>query len=153
MIEKMTRKRAIKSWWSLALACTLMLGCGQSPSDPPLPQTGAIKISARIETVPVDSVFVKLDNVPQGWLPNGCVLADLLAGRHEVAVSTPDPNSPIDFSSVPQLVAVRANETTTVSLALSKFAPNFTLKNLKDQDITLANYQGKVVLLVFFSHT
>lgn len=146
-------KIKIISLLSLGLAICLMLCCGKSPSEPPLSLTGSIKISAHIDTVLVDSMVVRLDNVEQGLLPNGCVLSDIEAGRHQIAVSKQDFESPIDFSSAPRLVAVNANETTEVALALTKLAPNFALKNLNNQDVTLADYQGKVVLLVFFSHT
>ena len=153
MITNMKIEKSTISLLSLGWAISLMLFCGKSPSDVPLPGTGAIKVSAHIGTAQVDSMVVTLDNVEQGIFPNQCVLPDIEAGNHQIAVSKQDPESPIDFSSVPKLVAVKGNETTGVALALTKLAPNFTLRNLKDEAIRLSNYQGKVVLLVFFSHT
>lgn len=149
----MKKVTAISSLAIIGLVICAIIFCGRSPSDVPLPPKGAIRVSARVDTALVDSMFVKLDNVDQGWLPNGCLLSDIIAGRHLITAAKPDPQSPIDFSSIPKLVTVRAGETTHAALALTKLAPNFTLKNLQQQEITLANYQGKVVLLVFFSHT
>lgn len=138
---------------SVGLIVILIQFCGKTPSEAPLPLTGSLKISAHIDTVQVDSIFVMLDNIAKGFEPNECVFEGIDVGKHQVVVSKKDPVSPIDFSSVPKLVTVKANETTDVDLALTKLAPNFTLKNLNEQDVTLENYQGKVVLLVFFSHT
>jgi hypothetical protein len=137
----------------LGLVMGMLLFCGKSPSDAPLPGTGSIKVIAHVDTVMVDSMAVILDNVSRGLQPNGCVVSEIEAGNHQIAVSKHDLESPIDFASTPKLVTVKARETTDVALALTKLAPNFTLKNLNNQDITLANYQGNVVLLVFFSHT
>ncbi len=153
MIGNMKIKKSIFSLLSLGLAINVMLYCGKSPSDAPLPLTGSIKVAAHIDTVSVDSIFVTLDNVKQGLLPNQYVLRDIEAGKHQIVVTKHDPESPIDFSSIPKLVAVKSHETTDVALALTKLAPNFTLKNLNNQDVTLTNYQGKVILLLFFSHT
>lgn len=138
---------------TICLVLILIQFCGKTPSDAPLPVTGSIRISAQINTVPVDSFLVMLDNHLQGKQPNNCLLGNVEAGKHQVVVSKKDFQSPIDFSSIPKLVTVKSNETTDVDLALTKFAPNFTLKNLTEQNVTLENYQGKVVLLVFFSHT
>ncbi|MDZ7264030.1 MAG: peroxiredoxin family protein [candidate division KSB1 bacterium] len=149
----MNQSFIISALISLVLLISAIVFCGRAPSDPPEAETGAIQLFARIDTMQVDSIFVQLDNVAWGWLLNGGLLTDIVAGKHQVAVSKPDPQSPIDYSSVPQMVTVRSRETTAVALALTKMAPNFTLKNLQQQEITLANYQGKVVLLVFFSHT
>ncbi len=149
----MKRSAALLLLASGGLFACLTLCCGRAPSDAPLPLTGAIRVSAQIETTPVDSIFIKLDNVDQGWLPSGSLLTDIIAGKHQLEASRDDPQSPIDFRSVPRLVTVRPNETTSVVLALTKLAPNFTLKNLRQEEITLAHYQGQVVLLVFFSHT
>lgn len=153
MIGIMKIKRSIILSLNLGLAISLILFCGKSPSDAPLPLTGSIKVSAHIDTIQVDSMVVRLDNVEQGLFPTVCVFDEIEAGKHQVAVSKKDLESPIDFSSTPRFVTVKANETTDVALALTKLAPNFTLKNLNNQEVTLANYQGKVVLLVFFSHT
>ena len=81
------------------------------------------------------------------------MLWGVIAGRHQVEVFKDDPFNPIDYSSSPQLVAVNSNDTSEVAFALTKSAPNFTLKSLVDEDITLQEYRGKVVLLIFFSHT
>jgi len=153
MIRNMKREKSIFLLLSLGLVISLMLFCGKSPSDAPLPLTGSIRVSAHIDTIQVDSMAVILDNVSRGLQPNGSVFEEIEAGKHQVAVSKQDFESPIDFSSTPRLVTVKANETTEVALALTKLAPNFTLKNLNNQEVTLANFQGKVVLLVFFSHT
>jgi len=146
-------KSCIFCLMALGLIFSLLLSCGKSPSEVPLPLTGAIKISAHIDTVAIDSMFVTLDNVDKGLHPNGCMLKDIEAGRHQVVVSKKDTESPIDFTSTPKLVAVKANETTNVDFALTKLAPNFTLKNLDNKDITLESYRDRVVLLVFYSHT
>ncbi|UCE07205.1 MAG: hypothetical protein JSW07_04000 [bacterium] len=149
----MKAKSCIFSLMVLGLIFNLLLSCGKSPSNVPLPLTGAIKISAHIDIVEVDSMFVTLDNVDKGLHPNGSVLKDIEAGKHQVVVSKKDAESPIDFTSTPRFVAVNANETTNVDFALTKLAPNFTLKNLNNEDITLGNYRHRVVLLVFYFHT
>jgi len=153
MIDNMKLKNNVCSLLSLGLALCLMLFCGKAPSDAPIPVTGSIKITARIDTMLVDSMSVIIDNVARGMHSNKCVFQNLEAGKHQVAVGKNDPESPIDFTSTPKFVAVNANETTDVTLALTKLAPDFTLKNLKNEAITLGSYRGKVVLLVFFSHT
>ena len=127
--------------------------CGNTPSDAPLPATGSIRISAQISTVAVDSFLLTLDNHLKGKQPNNCLIGNIEAGKHQLVIAKKDPQSPIDFSSIPKIITVNAHETTNVELALTKLAPNFTLKNLNGQDVTLENYQGKVVLLIFFSHT
>jgi hypothetical protein len=146
-------KVQILSLITVGLIVILIQFCGMTPSDAPLPLTGSLKISAHIDTVQVDSIFVILDNIPKVLQPNDCIFENIETGKHQVVVSKKDLVSPIDFASVPKLVTVKANETTDVDLALTKLAPNFTLKNLNEQDVTFENYQGKVVLLVFFSHT
>ncbi len=153
MITNKKIEKSTISILSLGWAISLMLCCGKSPSDAPLPESGAIEVSAQINTIQVDSMVFTLDNVEQGLLPNPCVVQGIEAGTHQIIVSKRDPESPIDFSSTPKLVKVKANETTQVALVLTKLAPDFTLKNLNNEAITLSNYQGKVVLLVFFSHT
>lgn len=129
-----------------------VINCGNAPSDPPDPKIGAMKISATLEMMLVDSMNVLLDNESIGIKPNPYVLIDLVAGSHLVAVSKDDPMSVVNFSSSPRLVTVTENDTCDVIFALTKFAPNFTLKKLKnDESVTLADLQGKAVLLVFYS--
>ena len=137
----------------ICLAVFLWTDCGKSPSDTPPPLTGSMSITAQIDTMLVDSMAVILDNDSLGLHSNGCVITALEVGKHQVAVAKDDPASPIAFTSSPQLVAVTANETTDVNFALTKLAPNFTLKNLKNENVTLESFRGKVVLLVFYSHT
>ncbi len=146
-------KIRILSLISVSLPVILIQFCGKTPSDAPMLMTGAISISAYINTAPADSFLVMLDKNLKGKQPNNCVFPNIEAGKHQVVISKNDPLSPIDFSSIPKLVTVNANETTDVNLSLTKLAPNFTLKNLNEQNVTLENYQGKVILLLFFSHT
>ncbi|HEX9974403.1 MAG TPA: hypothetical protein VGD14_20210 [bacterium] len=130
----------------------LKSNCGNAPQEPPAPEAGSIKITANLETLPVDSMLVLLDNDSIGIKPNPCIVTDIVAGKHQVAIFKDDPQSVVDFSSSPKLVAVNKNDTTDVTFALTKLAPNFTLKKLKnDESVTLADCQGKVVLLVFYS--
>ncbi len=131
----------------------LINGCGKAPPKPPPVLIGAIRVIAQIDSTMVDSMEVILDGASQGVQTNPCILMNLEAGKHQVAVSKEDPESPINFTCSPQLVSVNKNETTNVKLALTKLAPNFTLKNLNNDDVTLENYHGKVVLMVFYSHT
>lgn len=144
----------ILKWLGL---CLLAFGfnshCGKMPGDAPPPATGSIEITARVDSTRVDSMQVSLDGVTLGLHVNPFLIPEVVAGRHQVAVSKADPFSPIGFESIPQLVRVFAQETTRVLLALSKSAPNFTLRNLKNESVTLAQYRGKVVLLMFFTHT
>ena len=149
-------KRMFKPFkWMLLvpIAVGLMLNCGKAPSDVPAPQLGTIRISAQIDTTLVDSMDVILDNIPRGQFANPCTFEGIEAGRHQVAVSKEDQSSSIDFSASPQRVSVHPDAIADVVFALTKFAPDFTLKNLDDEDISLANYRGKVALLVFYIHT
>lgn len=136
------------------LMFTLVLwACGDSPSDPPPLQTGSIQITAQIDTVAVDSAEVFLDGIYESNRQLPCLLSGIEAGKHQLAVAKKDLSSPIDFNSIPQIVTVDYNKTTDAALQLTKFAPDFTLKNLADEEVSLENYRGKVVLLVFFSNT
>lgn len=38
-----------------------------------------------------------------------------------------------------------------LDIAIGKEAPNFTLKNLKDEEVSLSDYRGKIVLINFWS--
>ena len=137
----------------ITIVYLLISGCGETPPDAPPMLAGSIHITAQIDTTLVDSIEVMVDAEYLGWFANPCLVTDLAVGNHQIAVTKKDPVSPIDFNSIPKLVAVKANHTSDVTLVLSKFAPYFTLKNLKNEDISLESYQGKVVLLVFYSHT
>ncbi|MCI0512746.1 peroxiredoxin family protein [candidate division KSB1 bacterium] len=150
-------KSALKNllkWLGLSLlAFGFNSHCGKMPGDAPPPATGSIEITAHVDSTRVDSMQVSLDGVALGLHINPFLIPDVVAGRHQVVVTKADPFSPIGFESIPQLVSVFAQETTRVLLALSKLAPNFTLRNLKNESVTLAQYRGKVVLLMFFTHT
>jgi len=139
--------------FSVLICFIMMWTCGNSPSNPPPLLTGTIKITAQIDSVAVDSVEVFLNGISRGVKENPCLFSNLEAGNHQVAVAKKDKASPIDYNSIPQIVAVEANKTADVIFPLTKFAPNFTLTNLNNDEVTLENYHGKVVLLVFFSHT
>ena len=127
--------------------------CGKAPSELSATITGSIKVSAHLETTIVDSMMIILDDVSLGKQQNPYILTDIEAGTHKVAVAKDDPESEIDFSSSPKLVTVNANDTAKVTLALIKTAPNFTLKNLNNEDVTLEDYRGIVVFLVFYALT
>lgn len=142
----------LKVIYLLLFGVILKSNCGKAPSEPPPQQVGSINITARLDTLRVDSMLVRLDNDSLGVKPNPCLLTDIVAGRHQVAISKDDPESAVDFSSCPRLVSVKENDTTDVTFTLTKFAPIFTLKTLtNDKPVSLADYRGKVVLLVFFS--
>lgn len=146
-------KRTLFYFFVFSVLAMLMSFCGKKPSDMPMPFFGSLKISAKAGTENADSMSVTIDNLNKGTIPNGHIFFQIEAGTHQVVVSKIDPESPIDFTSTPKLVAIHADETTEVELNLTKLAPNFSLKNLNNQDVVLENYHGKVVLLVFFSHT
>ena len=128
--------------------------CGKSPSDPPVVQTGSLMITALIDTQPVDSMEIFLDDNYLGIHQNPCVLSGLVIGKHQVALSKDDPMDPlVDFNCNPQLVDLTTDDTTLIELSLTKLAPDFTLENLNHEERKLHDYQGKVVFLVFFSYT
>ncbi len=135
------------------LLVLLFIHCGKTPSEPPAPVTGSIEITAAIDTSLADSMEIWLDNIPQGKQANPCILENVIAGSHQVALTKEDTASPIDYTCSPQVVHVKENKMASVSFALTKLAPDFTLKNLSNEDVTLSEFQGKVVLLIFYSHT
>jgi len=143
----------MKTVFSLYISMLVFFSCHKGPSDPPEVQFGSLKISAYHDTVLVDSMAVTIDDMDIGVQPNPYLSDPILAGRHLVSVAKKDPQSPIDFTSIPQKVTVIYNEITNVSFALTKIAPGFTLNNLNDHPISLENYIDRVVLLVFFTHT
>ena len=127
--------------------------CGKTPTDTPPIQYGSAKIVAQIDSISVDSAEVILDNISLGLKSLPFLMTDIIAGTHQFSLKKEDPFSPIDYSSVPKLAAVPANDTAEVVIALTKLAPNFTLYNLDNEEITLEHYRGKVVLLIFYSYT
>ena len=131
----------------------MFFSCGESPSGLPEEQFGSLQISTYQDTIFVDNMAVTIDGNDLGIQANPYLTSNLLTGRHLVSVAKTDPRSPIDFSSIPKEVTINHKETTDVSFALTKFAPNFTLNNLNDNPVSLNNYKDQVVLLVFFTHT
>jgi hypothetical protein len=127
--------------------------CGELPSDAPPPLVGSLKVVALIDTTQVDCMMVTIDTDSMGQQPNPFLLHDVFAGKHFVAVAKEDPQTTIDYTCSPRLVTVNENDTTEVRLELTKTAPSFELKNLRNEDIILDNYRDKVVLLIFYDHT
>jgi len=128
-------------------------GCEKTLQELPPMLYGTVRITAQRNSNMVDSMEVFLDGQTQGMQANPCLLTDLESGKHQFSVVKKDPANPIDFTNSPQLVFIKENDTADVAFELTKIAPNFTLKNLANEDIILANYRGKVVLMVFYSHT
>lgn len=146
----------MKNGMKLLVLCFFVLcclSCGQSPSEAPPVLTGTLKLNAAIDSVAVDSFLVVLDDKPIGMRANPGILPGIVSGHHQVNILKPDPIDKIDFSAIPQLVFVPPDDTARVRFSLSKAAPDFERLALGGESIRLKNLAGKVVLLVFFSHT
>ena len=137
----------------LILVVSLIYSCGKSPSKIPTPQVGAINVVAILDTVVVDSANIYLDGDTLGLQEIPFIIDNIIAGNHLVSISLEDNKSPIDYSCKPERVSVEGNKTNDVILALTKFAPDFSLYNLNDENIKLEDFKNKVVFLVFYSHT
>jgi len=135
-------------------ACALAVkGCGDPPTGLPEPFTGSLTVTA-MDTLVFDSIFVALDDIPQGKLPNPCTLHGVVAGMHKLTVT--------DSSGARSdtMVTVRRNEVAALLMRLTKIgpflgneAPDFTVRTIDDSLFDMHKQRGKVVLLVFFEHT
>lgn len=68
--------------------------------------------------------------------------------RDKAVVDIPKENAkPIEDP----VVAAPDEKPVTAEIAVGKLAPDFTLKNLSGDDVSLSDYKGKIVLLNFWA--
>jgi len=141
------------------LSLIALISCGKAPSDPPTDRTGVIKFFAQLDSLSTDNTGINNFNVifdedTMGLQPNPLIINDVRFGEHFLRATKADPDTTkhVDFSIIKSVI-VSSSDTTRDSIVLSKFAPQFTLQNLNDEEIVLKDYRDKVILLVFFSHT
>lgn len=142
--------------FSLLLVVALVLltvKCGSAPGEPEIVR-GGMRVEAYMSDFLSDSILVMFDDNSLGYYANPCEITGLLPGSHKVA------GHHRGAFSVPQMVNILPDEITNVTLQLEGeipfpggTAPDFTGTDLFGNQISYSEHQGKVILLVFFTHT
>jgi hypothetical protein len=137
----------------LSVSLVLMQHCGSPPPGMPDVSYGSLRIMA-MDTASIRSIYFDLDDVKYGKHPNPFVLDQVVAGTHKLLVY--DERNSGSVTAV-EVFRDRRTEIKVNLLAEGPYvggvAPNFTVKSIDDQTLSLEAMKGKVVLLAFFEHT
>jgi len=146
----------------LIFSTFLIWGCGDPPTTA-VEQRGSIEVRGMMtDSTLADSIHITLDDTFLGSFPNPHICENILAGTHLVEVGSIDVQSDtvVEYWSTPQLVEVLPNATTLTEFTLvteapyvGNIAPDFDLRDLDSNLVSLSGSAGEVVLLYFFTAT
>jgi len=152
------------------LTFVLLLSCGEKPSAPPEMEFGALEVWAYYDSAWVDSggnaqstsilvpsAVVVLDDsalTDSGAVP--LTITGIVPGQHYVHIRWNDYQNSL-------IIQINPGETVTVNSTLSQSAPDFSapaiyydtlnLQIVHLDTISLADYEGKVILLFYFGYS
>jgi len=137
----------------LLCAALVLLRCGDPPPSAPDQYVGSLRV-AGLDTLTIDSISIDLDDARIGRFRNPHVLEDVLAGIHNVLISS---TPTVSASRMVEIVRGRRTDLLIQLVASGPYvgntAPLFTARSVTGDTIAIQKLKGKAIFLAFFEHT